>query len=516
MPLAHCHVSGSKADRLTMTLHLRLSLGLNRLTKLPDALYPKSFEFAVGSSSFKCSTLVADFLSPRIARLREIDPSVDFIELETKCDPKQFEEFLSLASGVHIKVTDVNRKCLVSIARELGNLDILSSLLQSDESYKSLMDIDTVLSQVHLKEELNLNCDREISFLASRFEEFCDSDLSDWNLERLYELFSHRHFQISNEDFLYSFVLRRAKVDLSFVSLLEFVHFELLSESSISQFIEDSSGFWSSLNTAAWMRICTRLLSQRPEAAKQVDRTAMRIFVDSLLFPTLWLDVTPRMSVHQLKEAITHRTSVPTEHQELSFNGSEMQDDTLGGHRVSAGSVLHLNVAVPHHFSIRIRLLDADTPHLTTEVRAQTTIAAIRAFASRSTRCPLGSFVLAHRDVVLEDIKTLTDYDITEDSELVMKLAPNDGGRQRELYQVFIKGLTQRGVFIVNVNAETRVRELQEMLAVDPGVPVHVQGLSYRGAVLNPDRTLGQYRIGRDATIDSWMRLAYAVRESGH
>jgi hypothetical protein len=168
----------------------------------------------------------------------------------------------------------------------------------------------------------------------------------------------------------------------------------------------------------------------------------------------------------------------------------------------------------PPHFSIRIRRFEANASYLTVELCGQTTIADIRTLVSRDTRYPLASFVLAYGDAVLEDLKTVTDYDITQGSEVMMKPRQRDDGLSRDLYQVFIRGVPQRGLFVVNVTGETRVKEIQEMLAVDPGLPVNLQGLGYSQNVLSPEKTLSQYGIGSDATIDCWMRCSFGAGQN--
>jgi hypothetical protein len=491
---------------------MALQLSLNRLTELPDPLYAKSFEFLVGGESAKCSTLVADFLSPKIARMRVADPTINYFELETKCSSAQFEQFLSLASGAPIPETGPNVECFFFLSHELGNQELLSHLCPTDKSTKAPLTPANVLSVLHFNEHLELDCEREISFLASHFEEFCDSDLADWDVDRLYILFSHPQFQISNEDFLYAFVLRRAREDMSFISLLEFVHFELLSDVSISQFIEDSSWFWNSLNSAVWMRICDRLLARKQEPAKPVSRTSMRVFVESLVFSMVWVDVVRSMTVARLKQQIQSRTGIPVENQQLSFNGRFLEDRTLAEYGITGGSHLYLNVVGPRTFTIRVRRFEARSEPLMLDVVDHKQVAAIRAVVASQTQCGLDRFVLVYGDVVLEDDKTLADFGISANSELAMRRAGCDEPPPPDSFPVFVKGAGGVRVITINATARMEVSELQEIIAQKARLSVKAQCLVYGGHVLRPDETLGEKGIGRNATIDCRTRAPSAKK----
>jgi hypothetical protein len=69
---------------------------------------------------------VANFLSPRISQRQAVDPSINEFYIETEDPNEQFEEFLSFGIGSTVGVTDSNLSFLVSLARELNNLELYS------------------------------------------------------------------------------------------------------------------------------------------------------------------------------------------------------------------------------------------------------------------------------------------------------------------------------------------------------------------------------------------------------
>jgi hypothetical protein len=64
---------------------------------------------------------------------------------------------------------------------------------------------------------------------------------------------------IIDEDCLYRFISNRISEDDDFVSLLEFVQFEWLSDATVSQFVEEMPPFFDRFNAAIWRRVCARL-----------------------------------------------------------------------------------------------------------------------------------------------------------------------------------------------------------------------------------------------------------------
>jgi hypothetical protein len=64
----------------------------------------KDFEFIVGNSHFCCNHIIAAFLSPKIARLREVDAATLSYCISNIEEGEIFEQFLSLCSGDEIVV----------------------------------------------------------------------------------------------------------------------------------------------------------------------------------------------------------------------------------------------------------------------------------------------------------------------------------------------------------------------------------------------------------------------------
>ena len=74
-------------------------------------------------------------------------------------------------------------------------------------------------------------------------------------------LVSHPSLKVRDEDSLYRFVKSRSAQEPGFVSLLEFVYFEYLSNECIKDFVSfGNQHLLDSLNSVIWLRICQRLV----------------------------------------------------------------------------------------------------------------------------------------------------------------------------------------------------------------------------------------------------------------
>ena len=226
---------------------------------VPLELHDGDFEFIVGDQTYKCNSIVAEFLSPKISRLRQSDPSLFIYRLETEDCYCKFSEFLSLAFDSSLHVASENFNFFVSVSRELENEELFSQLVCSYISSTELTKSNAVkllCMKQHVCSEGE--DERELSFIASNFSEI--EDLSSLEIPNFRRLLSHSSFRIESEDWLYNFISSLISNNESFSELLEFVHFEFLNDDSIEHFIKTSPSFiFSSLNLSIWNSLCCRL-----------------------------------------------------------------------------------------------------------------------------------------------------------------------------------------------------------------------------------------------------------------
>jgi hypothetical protein len=109
-------------------------LSASGLQNLPAYHFSNDFCFVLSDTSYHCSSFIADFLSPTIARLHFSDCSLDKYIIQTGDPNHQFPSFLSLGAGSPLLLNESNRSFFLSISKELGNSELYFSILDHFET----------------------------------------------------------------------------------------------------------------------------------------------------------------------------------------------------------------------------------------------------------------------------------------------------------------------------------------------------------------------------------------------
>jgi hypothetical protein len=234
--------------------------------------HDEEFEFRIGDGSYSCSWMIAEFLSPRIAKLRRSDPTMKSIQLTSVNDDGcgRFGDVLSLGSGSDLVVESSNREFFVAVFQELENSE-LCFLMEASESE---LTTTNVIDRMKTKIAMNLDILNELKFIASHFHEFSIDSFEQLGYEELYEILSLEDLLISSEDSLFELISRCAETDSRYFAYFEFVRFEFLSTLSVSKFVDltttktSSHEFLTSLNDGIWQSICRRLVRSTSEVGR--------------------------------------------------------------------------------------------------------------------------------------------------------------------------------------------------------------------------------------------------------
>ena len=225
------------------------------------------FEFVFGEGKVcRVHPFLAEFLSPKIARLRRCDISYSVYRFK---DSEMFDVFESLVSrlrsGNALWVDKSNFTPLLCISQELENDRLLSSLLRMIRTESLSLGEAILLLRVGI--EFGTAFSDQFGdlrdFIASHFYEIEKEILDDLELETTQFLLSSPSLQIEDEDSLYDFVRSRSQNDLSFTSLFEFIYFDYLSADRIENFSSFvGANFIENINSSIWTKICRRLIRE--------------------------------------------------------------------------------------------------------------------------------------------------------------------------------------------------------------------------------------------------------------
>jgi hypothetical protein len=216
------------------------------------------FTFIVGERHYHCPHFMAAFLSPRVARLHAIDPSVSQFIIETVDSNEQFDEFLALGRGSGLNRTDANHLFLSAIACELCNFELYFAI-DSDSPDHAL--ISTFWDQLPGMEVVDYIPHRWIDYIASHFFELDSSLLKQIPVSILGGVLSNQSLRIWSEDSLYDLLRSRFDCDSNSLELLQYIRFDFLTCESMLNFISWSSDNFDKIDfsISLWGALCRRL-----------------------------------------------------------------------------------------------------------------------------------------------------------------------------------------------------------------------------------------------------------------
>jgi hypothetical protein len=198
--------------------------------------------------------MCAEAWSPKIAKLRAVDPSITEYVVETPDPNNHFRAFLEISEGCEAQIDEANYEFVLNLLREFENFDQYWTLRDAFGGER-IISGDEQLSP----ELLSPDCEEGIKTLASNFWQLTQRQFRQIPLETLALVLSHESLLISSEDLLYRFISDQIPINPDYFSILLFVRFECLSGASIAHFIPLSEDCFDLIDLNFWKVICRRL-----------------------------------------------------------------------------------------------------------------------------------------------------------------------------------------------------------------------------------------------------------------
>ena len=213
--------------------------------------------------------------------------------------------------------------------------------------------------------------------------------------------------------------------------------------------------------------------------------------VETLSGESFTVDVTEGESVYGLKTLIRERLGIAPEHQRLLLRGVPINDDSnLNNYNVTKNSTIFVVHRIKTH-EARVKNCDSDE-HVSFTVKSRDTVRDLKIKILRKEGIPVYKQQLTLYGHHLQDKKTLSFYGITGSSLIEMKVSH---------FQIFVKTPGGRSVALP-VKTTDKIESVKESLAEREGVSVAEQRLLFAGKQLKGERTLGEYGVQRDSTLD--------------
>ena len=223
------------------------------------------FTFIIDDIEFPVSSLLAEFLSGRVANFRRLDSTFDAYRLKSHCPKAAFEQFLLLGTGSNVAIPDEHILPLIEVCYELDNDELLSQLMRLGESSDSV-GFRTALLLEQLRYSAIEASDTEIDYLAEHFTEIEFEYLAELDIDTISRIMASPSLLLDDEDELYITITALVQRNQSFAQLYEYVLFENLSTECILEFTKESHCFiFENLTDNLWTNIC-RCLSLCPKS----------------------------------------------------------------------------------------------------------------------------------------------------------------------------------------------------------------------------------------------------------
>jgi hypothetical protein len=183
---------------------LQNSLPIGRLGAYAKAIYPSDFTFIIGKHKYRCSRLLAAFLSPKIAQVIMADVLADSYTLPIDDSKFQFKQIFRLLQGETLEVTEDNRDYLARVGELLGNQEIID---QVREAVPEQTDALSVIQSARNLLRQGLKPDSEFEYISSHLSDFAPIDFIEFELDDLYMIFFSEHVRVDDESSLFRLVL---------------------------------------------------------------------------------------------------------------------------------------------------------------------------------------------------------------------------------------------------------------------------------------------------------------------
>ena len=197
----------------------------------------RDFTFIVDGANYKCSRILAGFLSPKVARMLQSDINVSRMVVNVSDPGREFKQVMNLVRGGTLKLEAHNTTCLMAIANELQNRELLAKIVEFQCDQKPL-NPDTAVDRLKQKAEMNLDGSVESRYIAENFTDIDFAQISQLRPAQLEYILTHSALSLDNEDSLLDTVDRLCQIDRDYCILYRTIEIQYLSSASVSRFCD--------------------------------------------------------------------------------------------------------------------------------------------------------------------------------------------------------------------------------------------------------------------------------------
>lgn len=217
-----------------------------------ERLNPNDFIFKVGNEQYPCNRIFADLLSPYVANIHNVDPSIDSFQLNIKDKNKDFQFFMNLVTKGFGEYDPTNIAFYYQVSKLLGNFDLIESFHQKMNPIQKLtpeVAVEEILYQYTLEKDI----DFLIGYCAKNFNE-CSNYIGKLPIELITLIVESPSLVLYQEADLLEFINQ-----FSLKCLLPYIDISRLSSDELERYLKLLS--LDSIYHEVWDQICNRLVN---------------------------------------------------------------------------------------------------------------------------------------------------------------------------------------------------------------------------------------------------------------
>ncbi|CAG8509042.1 11652_t:CDS:1 [Diversispora eburnea] len=236
----------------------------------------------------------------------------------------------------------------------------------------------------------------------------------------------------------------------------------------------------------------------------------MKIYINSNRGDIIQLNNTEeKSSIFNLKKSIEKALGVPTEDQKLFFFSEALENDKeLSDYKICTESTLHLKFIVQNNIQVNVEINNYTPPirkNLKFDVKPTNTIYELK----QKIPCKALFTRLFFFGEQLRDDRTLESYKICDESTLCCTIFDDQTfAFSSNSFFIFVKTSTSE-LLNVKIFSDNTIAEIKEILHREEGFPKDNQILCYNQFELDDEKTISDYYIYPNCTINLTHKKLY-------